>query len=114
MTGSFRELPCRDAGLVPDRDPAVAEVVRVVVRHLGRAAGASHRLVRRRLGDALEDVALRDAILKRARGLDRLDQLLGQVHPAGLVALRGRTRKPQPQAGRVDVAPGQIDGLAEP
>jgi hypothetical protein len=32
MTGTLGELPSRDAGLMPDRDPPVPEIVRRVVR----------------------------------------------------------------------------------
>ena len=46
VTGALRQLTRRDAGLMPDRDPAMTEIVRVVVRDAGGLAGAEHRLVR--------------------------------------------------------------------
>jgi hypothetical protein len=45
--------------VVPNRNPAIPKIVRGVVRHLRVATGPRHRLVERRLGDPLEDTALR-------------------------------------------------------
>jgi hypothetical protein len=45
MTSSLGKLTGRDARLVPDGDTPMAEVVRVVVRHLRRLARPRHRLV---------------------------------------------------------------------
>ncbi len=90
------ELARRHPRLMPDRDPAMPEVVRVVVRDAGGLAGPQHRLVRGRLRDPLEDAPLRGPILERADRLDRVDQPLGQVDPPGLVSLRRRTRQAKP------------------
>ena len=46
VTGALRELPRRYPGLVPDRDAAVAKLVRVVVRDPRGLARPRHRLVR--------------------------------------------------------------------
>lgn len=98
---------------MPDRDPAMAERVRRVVRHPGVLAGAEHRLISTRLRDPREHLPIGNTILGWARLVDRLHQPLGQVHPEGLVAFRRRTRKTEAEACEVDVAPAQPDGLAE-
>ena len=112
VAGAFGELARRDTALMPEGDPAVAQVVRVVVRHLGEFAGAQHRLIGARFGHALEHAAVGDAILERARLLDRLHEPLGEIDPTRGVALRRRAGKAQAQAGRVDVAPLEVDGFA--
>jgi hypothetical protein len=92
----------------------VPQRVRRVVRDACGLAGAEHRLVGGRLGHALEDAPFRPSVLEGAGVLERLDQLLGRVDPAGLVALHCGAGQPQPQPGTVDVTPAQRDRLAEP
>ena len=40
VSGTLRQLASRDTGLMPDRDPPVPQIVRVVVRDAGDLAGA--------------------------------------------------------------------------
>ena len=87
VPGALGELPCGDARLVPDRDPAVPKIVRVVVGDLRVATRPRHRLTRGRLRDPLEHPPLGNPIFERARLLDRRHEPLRQVHPARTITL---------------------------
>ena len=106
---SLRELACRYTGLVPDRDPAMTEVVRVEVARPGGLTGPQHRLVGGCLGDPLEDLTLGGAIFERTGRVDSRAVAIraGQMNLAFpvFVAERGsRSRRPakssSPSGGR--------------
>ena len=99
---------------MPDRDPPMTQIVRVVVRDAGGLAGAGHRLVGGCLRDPAEHLAVGHAILERAGVLDRFYHHSGRYTQRAwsrFVADRGsRSRSP----ARSTSPQRRCDGLAEP
>jgi hypothetical protein len=116
MAGTLRELLGRDALTVPEREPAMAKVVRRVDGDLGRAAGAVHRVPSRVAGQAQADAALGRAVVDRAESRDVRHQPLGHLHPASPcpdLPLDRRAPEAEAQARFVDVAPLERAHLAD-
>lgn len=108
----MRQFRGGDTGVMPDRHPAVAQVVRRVVRHLRNGAGACHRLVETCLRDPLENAALGRSVFECACPLDCVDEPLRQRDETHLVALRIRGSEAKAKTSGVDIAPRQGDDFA--
>jgi hypothetical protein len=98
---------------VEQRDAAVAQVVRAEHRYAGSGAGTGNRGAEAIAAEALEDRALRDAILACHEPPDGLEEHVGHRNPARPSGLRDRTRDAPALPRFTNVAPGQALEFAD-
>src|SRR6266508_3481113 len=98
----------------PERDPAVPEVVRMVVGYPGVAAGARDPVTDLLVAERKHEPPGRP-VLERKQRVDLVKELAGDTEPAlaGGAAFGPRARDPYPFARNIDVAPGEADGFAD-